>query len=119
MKVPRKFGVRHIELIKQVPDPYSKIAIIAPIQGDSPMKIRLYGSIAIAVVVVACACTAPLSAQEIPRLPNGKPDFSGIWDHPRVQDITRDSQACGGGTRGCSQKGTGDLPFTAEGTKRW
>jgi hypothetical protein len=82
------------------------------------MKIGL-NRIVIASAVLALSCLVSLSAQDIPRLPNGKPDFSGVWDHPRVNDVTRDGTTCGGGTRGCSQKGSGALSFTPEGTKKW
>jgi hypothetical protein len=56
---------------------------------------------------------------DIPRLPNGKPDFSGVWDHPRVADVTRDGKACGSYTPGCSQKGSGELAFTPAGLAQW
>src|SRR5215467_14800212 len=98
-------------------------------RGDFQMKIRFYASIAMPFAVVAVICLAPLSAagqsatpkkaSDVPRLPNGKPDFNGIWDHPRVQDVTRDGKTCGAGTPGCSQKGSGELSFTPEGAKRW
>jgi len=42
----------------------------------------------------------------IPRMPDGKPDLNGIWDHPYVPDMTKD---------GRNQKGAGALPFTAWG----
>jgi hypothetical protein len=62
--------------------------------------------------------TARLSADYVPltgpalRLPNGKVDFSGVWDHAYVPDMSRSSA-------GASklQKGAGDLPYTAAGLK--
>jgi hypothetical protein len=42
----------------------------------------------------------------IPRTPDGKPDFQGVWDHPYVPDMTADRK---------DQKGAGDLPYTAWG----
>lgn len=39
-----------------------------------------------------------------PKAVNGKPDFSGVWQHPYVPDVTRDG--------GPSQKGAGALPYT-------
>ena len=55
------------------------------------------------------------AAKSIPRLADGTPDFNGIWDRPRVPDVTRDEKGCGSGapTVGCSQKGAGELPYTA------
>jgi hypothetical protein len=50
-----------------------------------------------------------------PRLANGKPDFSGLWDRPRVQDITRAVQPVGGITF----KGEPELPFTPAGKRTW
>lgn len=43
-----------------------------------------------------------------PRLPNGKPDFNGVWDHPYVPDMsaTRNPKI---------QTGAGPLPYTADG----
>jgi hypothetical protein len=58
-------------------------------------------------------------ANDIPRLPNGKPDFNGVWDHPRVADVTKDGKGCGSYTPGCAQKGAGELQFTPPGLAEW
>jgi hypothetical protein len=42
----------------------------------------------------------------VPRLPNGKPDFNGVWDHPFVADMSKDA--------GTAQKGPGTIPLTPE-----
>jgi len=66
---------------------------------------------------------AVLSAQSaaIPRLSNGKPDLSGIWDKPRVADLSRSSTGaeCGSGTVGCKQQGAGELSFTPAGLAKF
>ena len=83
------------------------------------MTIRFFGPAAL-LSLTAMACfgqSAP--GADIPRLPNGKPDFSGVWDHPRVADVTRDGKACGSYTPGCSQKGSGELAFTPAGLAQW
>lgn len=54
---------------------------------------------------LAVACVAP--AQNIPRMPDGKPNLQGVWDHPYVPDMTAD--------RLPDQKGAGALPYTAWG----
>ena len=58
-------------------------------------------------------------ANDIPRLPNGKPDFNGVWDHPRVADVTKDGKGCGSYTPGCTQKGSGELQYTPSGFAIW
>jgi hypothetical protein len=47
----------------------------------------------------------PVFAQgtAIPRTPDGHPDFSGIWEGPFIQDMSKD---------GKSQKGAGVIPMT-------
>lgn len=61
----------------------------------------------------------------VPRLSDGKPDLSGVWDHPFVIDMSQDGRGdgCGAALKGCSQKGPGgELPMTpwaAEYTKNF
>ena len=43
----------------------------------------------------------------IPRTPDGKPGFSGVWQHPYVPDMSQN--------RGTDQNGPGKLPFSAKG----
>jgi hypothetical protein len=47
-----------------------------------------------------------------PRLLNGKPDFSGVWEHPYVPDMTRSNPR-----NPAIQKGASELPFSAAGRK--
>jgi hypothetical protein len=45
-----------------------------------------------------------------PRLASGRPDFSGVWDHPYVPDMSRSNAR-----NPALQKGAGDLPYTPAG----
>jgi hypothetical protein len=46
-----------------------------------------------------------------PRLPNGKPDLNGVWDHPYVPDMGATNK-----TNPALQTGAGEMPYTAAAT---
>jgi hypothetical protein len=81
---------------------------------------------AAAIGLVALSTVGPLTAQSAkvtvdmkgpaPHLPNGKPDFSGNWTRPGVQDMTRTFT----NANGTSNKGEPNpLPFTPWGQAQW
>jgi hypothetical protein len=77
-----------------------------------------------AAVVTLALIPSPARSQtgkagDIPRLSNGKPDFNGVWDHPRVFDVTKSGNTCAAGSHGCTQQGSGELSFTEWGLAQW
>jgi hypothetical protein len=60
-------------------------------------------------LLISALITGSLSAQQaaIPRMPDGHPDFQGVWQHPYVPDVSLDRP---------DQKGAGPLPFNEAGS---
>ena len=91
------------------------------------MRIHLSLIVPALMLSAALAAPAPVGAQSakttewdpkapVPRLPNGKPDFSGNWTRPGTMDITRTFV----NANGTSNKGEPNpLPFTPWGQKQW
>ena len=72
-----------------------------------------------AALAILSTASLPVAAQEIQRLSNGKPDLNGVWDHPRVGDMTKSSTECASGSAGCKQTGMAQLPYAAWGLEKW
>jgi hypothetical protein len=78
---------------------------------------------ALAVTLAALPLVSQIVAQTkakppVPKLANGKPDLSGVWDHPFVIDMTQSSRNdnCGAQLKGCSYKGPAEpIQMTAWG----
>jgi hypothetical protein len=66
----------------------------------------------------AVAGVTTAQGQAIPRMQNGKPDLSGVWDRPRVADVTKDVKGCRYPelsivrAADCSNKVSGELAYT-------
>jgi hypothetical protein len=60
------------------------------------MTRRYWSAAAVAAVVLFAIPTARGQAQDqkVPRLSNGKPDLSGLWERPTVFDMSQDHTGC-------------------------
>src|ERR1700691_431850 len=93
-------------------------SVVPPLEAsaagkDFRMRIHILNSIVAVVVTAGIFVGQGMSQTAIPRLPNGKPDLSGIWDKPRVADMSKSSEGeCGSLTQGCKHESPGALPFT-------
>jgi hypothetical protein len=76
------------------------------------LKWRAFHGIGVAVVLGVLIAGRPVGGAPppIPRLANGSPDLSGVWDRPYVPDMTRS---------GRNQTGFPELPFTPTGLTEW
>lgn len=86
------------------------------------MSYKIFAAAAVAVlslVSIPAAAQTAAKAGDVPRLPNGKPDFNGVWDHPRAANLMAKGNACGSGTEGCKHEAPPPLSFTAKGLKEW
>jgi hypothetical protein len=97
--------------------------LIAEKEENFKMRLSFYGAIVTAAVTlgIMTLAPAPAGAQDqrkgykaptgpAPKMPDGKPDFSGVWQPPRMADVTQDTFCC---------KGVPQLPYTAYGKERW
>ena len=69
--------------------------------------------ICLAAVVAAGGAQSsakPGAPSSVPRTPDGRPDISGVWEHPYVPDMSRTIR---------NQEGPGELPFTPAGAEKF
>jgi hypothetical protein len=76
----------------------------------TPLVTAALISLCLAGLVAGQERGAKPPAGPAPRLASGKPDFSGVWQSPRMADVTQDMACC---------KGVKELPFTAWGKQQW
>lgn len=75
--------------------------------------------LSVVVFLAGLPAMAQSAGDAIARLPNGKPDLSGVWDHPRTADLTRATSECGSITKGCKHVPPASLSFTPLGLAKW
>jgi hypothetical protein len=75
----------------------------------SSMVAAAAGLVLMSIPAAGQGATAKTSIA-IPRLPDGKPDLSGVWERPFVDDMTKNK---------ANQQGTPELPFTPAGLEDW
>src|SRR5580658_10244367 len=89
---------------------------MSPLPGR--FKVRnplLHAGLVAAIALPLVSISAAPPPDPGPRTADGKPDLSGLWDHPFVIDMSKDARndACGAEVKGCTQKGPGgELPMT-------
>src|SRR5215472_14686720 len=71
------------------------------------------------IFVISLPIFGQTANDSIARLPNGKPDLSGVWDHPRTVDLGRATNECGSITKGCKHVPPASLSFTPLGLAKW
>src|SRR5260221_4202812 len=66
----------------------------------------------LSVLMVAAFAAVTRGAQSagMPRLSDGRPDISGVWERPYVADMTRTFP---------NQQGPGELPYTPAGAEKF
>jgi hypothetical protein len=69
-----------------------------------------FGLLLLPTIALAQRGTYKPPAGPAPKLASGKPDFGGVYETPRMADITKDEPCC---------KGVKDLPYTAWGKQQW
>lgn len=82
----------------------------------NPLKLAV---LTIAACLVSLPAVAQPAGDAIPRLPNGKPDLGGVWDHPRTADLTQATSECGSFTKGCKHVPPPSISFTSFGLAKW
>jgi hypothetical protein len=83
------------------------IAAVFLLPGSSSAQNTLGGSVPGEARVAVTDWKPPTGPA--PRLPNGRPDFTGVWDHPYVNDMSMT------GRNPAVQTGAGQIPYTPAG----
>jgi len=72
---------------------------------------RLFFPIITTLLLAGSLFQQAAAQNDIPRMPNGKPNLNGIWEFPYVPDMAR--------SNGRNQFGPGELPFTDAGRRNF